>query len=144
MIMGRGSNKELTPDLFSPEKSGGAPTIQPAEPGINQPSRRAILPKDLPTAVRYLDDQELDRLVQAAIIEARRRGRPIQELERPSADRPSARRKVEASAASLTRGQLNAVCAAFKAGISPSRIARQFGLSQSDVRRALAAGEPGR
>jgi hypothetical protein len=52
MIMGRGSNKELTPDLFSPEKSGGAPTIQPAEPGINQPSRRAILPKDLPTAVR--------------------------------------------------------------------------------------------
>jgi hypothetical protein len=144
MIMGRGSNKELTPDLFSPEKSGGAPTIQPAEPGINQPSRRAILPKDLPTAVRYLDDQELDRLIQAAIIEARRRGRPIQELGRPSADRPSARRKVEASAASLTRGQLNAVRAAFKAGISPSRIARQFGLSQSDVRRALAAGEPGR
>jgi DNA invertase Pin-like site-specific DNA recombinase len=93
---------------------------------------------------RYLDDQELDRLVQAAIIEARRRGRPIQELERPSADRPSARRKVEASAASLTRGQLNAVRAAFKAGISPSRITRQFGLSQSDVRRALAAGEPGR
>jgi hypothetical protein len=144
MIMGRGSNKEPTPDLFSPEKSGGAPTIQPAEPGINQPSRRAILPKDLPTAVRYLDDQELDRLVQAAIAEARRRGRPIQGVERPPADRPSARRKVEAPAASLTRGQLNAVRAAFKAGVRPSRIALQFGLSQSDVRKALAADEPGR
>jgi len=39
----------------------------------------------------------------------------------------------------LTRGQLNAVRAAFKAGITPSRIARQFGLSQSDVRKALAS-----
>jgi hypothetical protein len=35
-------------------------------------------------------------------------------------------------------GQLNAVLAAFKAGITPARIARQFGLSQSDVRKALA------
>jgi hypothetical protein len=139
MIMGRGSNKEKTPDLFSPEKSGGAPTVQPAELGINQPSRRAVLPKDLPTAVQYLDDQELDRLVQAVIVEARRRGRPTQGVERPPTDRPSARRKVEALAASLTRGQVNAVRAAFKAGISPSRIARQFGLSQSDVRKALAA-----
>jgi hypothetical protein len=137
--MGHGSDKEPTPDLFSPEKSGGAPTIQPAEPGINQPSRRAILPKDLPTAVRYLDDRELDRLVQAAIAEAKRRGRPIQGVERPPPDRQSARRKIEATAASLTRGQLNAVRAAFKSGISPSRIARQFGLSQSDVRKALAA-----
>jgi hypothetical protein len=144
MIMGRGSNKEPTPDLFSPEKSGGASTIKPAEPGINRPSRRAVLPKDLPIAVKYLDDQELDRLVQAVIIEAKRRGRPIQGVERPPPDRPSARRKVEASAASLTRGQLNAVRAAFKAGISPSRIARQFGPSQSDVRKALAGYKPER
>ena len=47
-------------------------------------------------------------------------------------------RKVDAVAVSLTRGQLNAVRAAFKAGITPSRIARQFGLSRSDVRNALA------
>jgi hypothetical protein len=39
----------------------------------------------------------------------------------------------------LTKGQLNAVRAAFKAGVRPSAIARQFGLSQSDVRKALAA-----
>jgi DNA invertase Pin-like site-specific DNA recombinase len=39
---------------------------------------------------------------------------------------------------SLTRGQINAVRATFKAGISPARIARQFGLSQSEVRKALA------
>jgi hypothetical protein len=34
-----------------------------------------------------------------------------------------------------TRGQVNAVRATFKAGITPSRIARQFGIPQSDVRK---------
>jgi hypothetical protein len=32
-------------------------------------------------------------------------------------------------------------CDAFKVGITPSRIARQFGLSQSNVRKALASDE---
>ena len=41
----------------------------------------------------------------------------------------------------LTLGQLNAVRAAFKAGITPSRIARQFGLSQSNVRKALKSDD---
>jgi hypothetical protein len=39
---------------------------------------------------------------------------------------------------SLTRGQVNAV--RLKAGIKPSLIARQFGLSQSDVRKVMASG----
>jgi transposase-like protein len=40
----------------------------------------------------------------------------------------------------LTTGKLNAVRAAFKAGVKPSAIARRFGISQSDVRKALAKG----
>jgi predicted DNA-binding protein (UPF0251 family) len=43
------------------------------------------------------------------------------------------------AAVPLTQGKLNAVRAAFKAGITPSRIARQFGISQSDIRKALAS-----
>jgi len=39
---------------------------------------------------------------------------------------------------SLIQGQVNAVRAAFKAGVTPSRIARQFGISQANVRKALA------
>jgi predicted DNA binding protein len=46
---------------------------------------------------------------------------------------------VDITKVSLTQGQVNAVRAAFKAGITPSRIARQFGISQSDVRKALAS-----
>jgi hypothetical protein len=51
----------------------------------------------------------------------------------------SERRQKDASAVALTRGQVNAVRAAFKAGIKRSRIARQFGISQSDVRKVLAS-----
>jgi hypothetical protein len=40
---------------------------------------------------------------------------------------------------SLTRGQINAVLAAFKAGVRLPLIARQFGLTQSDVRKVLAS-----
>jgi hypothetical protein len=59
-----------------------------------------------------------------------------------SPGRPTHQRQIRPAAASLTRGQVNAVRAAFKAGVTPSRIVRQFGLSQSDVRKALSYDEP--
>jgi hypothetical protein len=45
------------------------------------------------------------------------------------------------AAPSLPQGKLNAIRAAFKAGVKPSQIARQFGVSQSDVRKALASDD---
>jgi DNA invertase Pin-like site-specific DNA recombinase len=83
--------------------------------------------------MNQLDDQELDRLLAAVIAEQKRRGRRP-----PASDESSLKPKVEATSVPLTQGKLNAVRAAFKAGVTPSRIARQFGISQSDVRRALA------
>ena len=47
--------------------------------------------------------------------------------------------QAEVANVSLTRGQVSAVRAATKAGIKPSQIARQFGISQSDVRKVLAS-----
>jgi hypothetical protein len=130
--MGRDRIKEPTPDLFSM-----APFRETTPPATNDASsvqeRRHVLPKDLTSAVRHLDDGELDRLLAVALAEAQRRGR------QPSlTNKPRPNRQPGAVAVSLTRGQVNAVRAAFKAGITPSRIARQFGLSQSDVRKALA------
>jgi len=90
------------------------------------------LPANLPNAITQLDNQELDRLLTAVLAEQNRRGRKI-----PVSDGNSRKRQVEVRP-SLTQGQLNAVRAAFKAGVTPSRIARQFGISQSDVRKALA------
>jgi hypothetical protein len=48
-------------------------------------------------------------------------------------------RQTEAETVSLARWQFNAIRAGFKAGIKPSLIARQFGLSQSDVSKVLRA-----
>jgi hypothetical protein len=45
----------------------------------------------------------------------------------------------EAVSAHLPQGKLNAVRAAFKAGVKPTRIAKEFGLSRSDVQSALKA-----
>jgi hypothetical protein len=98
------------------------------------PSPRLVLPKDLPGAFKRLEDQDLDRLLSVVLAEQQRRGRkPLVSAENVL------KRRVEAVAIPLTQGKLNAVRAAFKAGVSPSKIARQFGLSQSDVRKALAS-----
>jgi len=44
----------------------------------------------------------------------------------------------DVGAGSLTTGKLNAVRAAFKADVKSAAIARQFGISQTDVKKALA------
>jgi hypothetical protein len=100
-------------------------------------SPRHVLPKDLPNAIKHLSDEELDRLITAAHAEMRQRGRRL------PTDKAAPKLEPGFAKASLTRGQLNAVRAAFKAGVTPSRIARQFGLSQSDVRKALATDHSG-
>jgi hypothetical protein len=129
-----------------------SPTVDAAKEATEAASRRHVLPKNLRHAISQLSDGELDELFEAAFDEAKRRGRlpPSVRTERPSsALRPpklttkrlpqaDKRRRVDIPEVSLTRGQVNAIRASFKAGITPSRIARQFGVSQSDVRKALA------
>jgi predicted transcriptional regulator len=87
----------------------------------------------LPSAIKRLQDRELDLLLEAVLVEQERRGRkPAMSAE------TSRKRRVKTVAVSLTHAKINAVRAAFKAGVTPSRIARHFGISQSDVRKALA------
>jgi hypothetical protein len=125
--------RSSTPDLFASAPIGEAPSrsSESLVPPGAIPSRH-VLPADLPNAVRQLNDQELDQLLSAVIVEQKRRGKQLAAVSRKEG--------VEAFAAvPLTQGKLNAVRAAFKAGVTPSRIARQFGISQSDVRKALAS-----
>jgi hypothetical protein len=139
---------ETTPDLFSapPTVTAGGPSAVPkGRAGSDSLAlqQRHFLPNDLAGALKWLDDVEIDALLAAVTTEAQRRGRrrPSPAKEKQVADAKSRRRQAaEDDAPSLTTGQLNAVRAAFRAGIKPSAIARQFGLSQSDVRYALAQG----
>ena len=93
------------------------------------------MPKDLDGALKRLDDVELDTLLVAVNNEAQRRGRqPASRVKPMRQPRPV---RAEHGADSLTTGKLNAVRAAFKAGVKPSAIARQFGISQSASERRL-------
>jgi hypothetical protein len=154
--MGRDPDEPAIPGLLSTDWAKAAvpssPTVDAAKEATEAAPQRHILPKNLRHAISQLGDGELDELFEAAFDEAKRRGRLPQSVRtdlKPSALRLSElttkrlpqtdkRRRVDIAEVSLTRGQVNAIRASFKAGITPSRIARQFGVSQSDVRKALA------
>jgi hypothetical protein len=160
------SRTQPMPDLFGavadhePQHGPARPTSITPTPAVmstaDKSSPRYVLPKDLSNALQQLDDLELDRLVAASRHELQRRGRPMtsapeirpttqisagERTSKPSIakDSPSERQQLPEPKGTLKRGQVNAVLAAFAAGIAPSRIARQFGISQSDVRKALAS-----
>ena len=48
-------------------------------------------------------------------------------------------KRTEAPAVRLSIGKLNAVRAAFKAGVTPAKIAKQFGIPQAEVRKVIAS-----
>ena len=134
--MGAPPNRLSVPDSSSstgPECPWSSP-VSSSAPASHETgaSSRYVLPKDLEAAIKHLDDQQLDRLVSVALEERARRKKP------PVPEKSQRKRIVEDVSPHLPQGKLNAVLAAFKAGVTPSRIAREFGLSRSDVQRALA------
>ncbi len=145
--MGHDPAERTPPDLFPTATASASPAPKAA---TKSEPRRYVLPKDLRNAVKHLSDGELDLMHAATLEELRRRGRTPQGVEtdlpaRPDLTKiqssPTKTAKLNAAEISLTRGQVNAVRSAFKAGITPSRIAREFGISLSDVRQALARDE---
>jgi hypothetical protein len=113
---------------------GSDPPKPTADSAASSP--RHVLPSDLSAAIKHLNDQELDQLQAAVTTELKRRGKKP-----PLSDKTPSKR-VEGATVSLTPAKLNAVRAAFKAGVRPSKIAKQFGIPQSDVRKALASDKP--
>ena len=133
--MGSTRARSSTPDLFTTalaqEPAGPLPQSSAA---TTVPIPRHVLPIDLPNAIKQLKDQELDLLLSAVLAEKKRRGKNDSHL-----NEGLHKGRIKAVFVPLTQGKLNAVRAAFKAGVTPSRIARQFGISQADVRKALAS-----
>jgi hypothetical protein len=128
--MGNRRTGLITPDLFAVTSPQEIASRSPDPRG--KAVQRHVLPGDLPTAIKHLTDQELDQLLAAATEEQLRRGKKL-----PTTFEKIANKRVETAAVSLTPGKLNAVRAAYKAGITLSKIAKQFGIPQSDVRKAL-------
>jgi hypothetical protein len=113
-----------------------------------------LLLRDLPAALSRLDGSEVEALLAAVVDEVKRRGRLTPAVAKRVADAIGAgetpqklpstssqpdRQGTSRSGVGLTLGQTNAVRAAFAAGVKPSRIARQFGISESAVKKTLAS-----
>jgi hypothetical protein len=118
------------------ERSAPEPTAtasaSPTTTEATESPQRYVLPKNLRNAVKHLSDGELELMHAATLEEMKRRGGTPKGIaaESPPTEK---RRYVDIADVPLTRGQ-----------VTPSRIARQFGISQSNVRKALASDEPNR
>src|SRR5689334_9637242 len=104
--MGNGRTRSTTPDLFA------TASARVSSPSATSPSSTPsyALPKNLPDAIRYLDDDQLDRLLAAVLAEQRRRGKNI-----PLSDNSLRKPLLKVDAPALPQGKLNAIRAAFKA-----------------------------
>jgi hypothetical protein len=140
--MGSGNNPSIKDDLFSAQRSPDTSPPSADQPKSSHPDETAVassqsyaLPQNLPSALSHLDDDQLDRLLAAVMAEQQRRGKTL-----PISDKSHRKHLTKEAPIHLPLGKLNAVRAAFKAGVTPSRIARQFRISLSDVKLALASG----
>jgi hypothetical protein len=123
MVKRARNRDDASPDLFnSPAMDEHVRSEAPAA----APPVRPLLPCDLEASLQILSEAEFERLLTAVNGEASRRGKP----------EPTSPRKPNPPA-SIPSGKANAVRAAFKAGVKPSAIARQFGLSQAVIRDLL-------
>ena len=129
--IGSMSSGSLLSTTANREDSSSSPRSLPIA-GPESDTPRHVLPKNLPDAIKTLTDQELDQLHAAVLVEQQRRGRKL-----PSNEN-ALKRRVQEVSVPMSTGKMNAVRAAFKAGVKPSQIARQFGISQTDVKKALA------
>jgi len=139
----RHNPSSIEDDLFSAQQPPATSSLsaseqRPSPLSTDEPAAAELLsyalPTNLPSALSHLDDDQLDRLLAAVIGELRRRGRRLS-----VSDENSGKPAVKEVTPPLAQGKLNAVRAAFKAGVRPSRIARQFGISLPDVRKAIAS-----
>ena len=144
IAMASRSRTDPTPDLFaaSPKMSRRQRAVPEADmTPTNKPDY--LLPRDLHGALMRLQDAEIDTLLNAVTDEARRRGRlprPPEAQQSVKPNVPKAKRVSDppVDAPPLSIGRTNAVRAAFMAGVKPSTISRQFGISQSAVKQVLA------
>src|SRR3954451_7023825 len=111
--MGSGRTQSKRLDLFSTVPDREPHSLSSSSPTTldTASSPRHVLPRDLPNAIKQLDNHELDRLRSAVLAEQKRRGGKIR-----GTIEPSRTQRGEAVDIPLTAGKLNSIRAAFKVG----------------------------
>src|SRR6476659_4766552 len=133
--MVRGRIRPLGPDLFSSAslREGPSPGAKPPRQAPSNkefptatPLPQYLLPRDLSNGIKQLTDLDFDRLLAAVLTEQKRRGKRL-----PVSREASRKLPVKELGPPLPPAKVNAVRAAIKAGVSPTRMAREFGISKA-------------
>ena len=117
-----------------PKGSSRAPSVSSTDV---QSTPRVILPNDIATSLRYLDNPELQRLLAAVRTEITRRN---QEAAAATTSQPVETHKTT-SVDEVPEGKANLIRASFGAGLKPAAIARMFRVSPSLVNRIIRSAE---
>jgi hypothetical protein len=141
-----GSERPRQTSSSLPKRSSQAASSATAAPS----PRRVTLPGDLAGSLKYLEDAQLQRLLEAVTVEIDRRNQAPPERKTVTAAATKTSPQVQSAASrnmkireieEIPEGRANLIRASFKAGIKPAAIARTFRISQSLVNRVLAATE---
>jgi hypothetical protein len=124
-------------------------------PSSGAPSRSTLgkpipaqvtLPSDLPEALKYVDDAQLRKLLDAVAAEITRRSQAASQKPANLVQSSATSSRGQSMAGhdrkahgidEVPQGKANFIRASFKAGVKPAAIARTLGISQSAVRRIL-------
>jgi hypothetical protein len=128
-------------DLF-----GLQPTAESASSLTDADSRRIGLPSDLAASLKYVGNDELERLRDAVSLEINSRGLSVPQTKPAVSSSPTDRRSVhrnkqEREPREIPVGKASLIHASFKAGLKPAAIARSLRISQSVVRDVLNSAE---
>jgi hypothetical protein len=110
--------------------------LNPARSAVVADAKRRLLPNDLGLALKYASGDELEKLRDAVQKEMKRRNHP-QKTEPLSAYKPGTG-KADSPAHDLTRSQVSLVRSSIEAGVKPSVLSKQFGISLAAIRAVLA------
>ena len=126
--------QKSTPNLFGATERRPPPAVGQHISPSAVPTFR--LPGDLSKALTFLSDGDIDQLAVAVANEQARRKppKPLRGIAPKPAKAPA---PAKPAPQPLTASRINVIRAAFKAGVKPPTIARQFGVSLSAVRQAL-------
>ena len=122
------------------------PTAESKSSVTDADARRIRLPSDLSASLKYVDNDELERLHEAITSEINRRNRSLRQT-KPAAPSSSpdhqsmGRNKKEPQPREIPVGRASLIEASFRAGLKPAAIARSLRISQSLVRDVLSSAQ---
>ena len=139
----RGSQRQNHASSSVLGPSSGASS--PSSSGAPSPAR-ITLPSDLSGSLKYLDDAQLNRLLEAVTVEINRRNQGGPKSETAAAAATSASSQGQTTTIrnnkirgieKIPEGTANLIRASFRAGVKVADIARAFRISRSEVNRVL-------